>query len=622
MSKILDQIQKANDIKKIPEDKYDVLATEIRTFILKNVSRTGGHLASNLGTVELTMALHLCLDLPKDKIVFDVGHQSYTHKILTGRKDRFSTLRQENGLCGFPKRRESDCDSFGTGHSSTSIAAAIGLAYARDKKGGDETIVAVIGDGSLSGGMAYEALNNLSQFRKTKKNFIVILNDNEMSISENVGAMSLYLGDIRSKAGYRQLKDNVEEKLNRIPLLGQGITKTLKRSKDSLKNLLVPGMLFENMGINYYGPVNGHNITDLVHAIEAAKKHPGPILIHVITKKGKGYRPAENDPEVFHGIGSFDLRTGQCPPSEESYTDVFSGRLVELAKKHPEIVAVTAAMPSGTGLNRFKEEFPDRFVDVGIAEEYAVTFAAGMAANGLHPVVAIYSTFLQRAYDQIIHDVCMQNLPVIFCIDRSGLVGADGETHQGVFDISYLSHIPNLLLMAPKNAWELEQMMDYAVACDGPAAIKYPRGKAYRGLEEYKKPIKKGEGEIIFGGKKMVILSVGAMMEESLKTVEILRLKGYDPGLVNVRFIRPMDEALLMDLCRDYEYIITVEENMKKGGYGQMVSAFLHDKNMDNRLISFGIGDHFVDHAGVACQRKWNGIDACSMAEEIIARIK
>ena len=623
MGKLLNKINQPNDIKKIPVEEYDTLATEIRTFILKNVSRTGGHLASNLGTVELTMALHHCLNLPEDKIVFDVGHQSYTHKILTGRKDRFSTLRQEGGLCGFPKRKESDCDSFGAGHSSTSIAAAAGLALARDSRGGRETIVAVIGDGSLSGGMAYEALNNLSVFKEKKKNIIVILNDNEMSISENVGAMSMYLGDIRSKDKYRNLKDQVESRLNQIPIVGRGVTRTIKRSKDSLKNFLIPGMLFENMGITYYGPVNGHSIPDLIHAIDTARSHKGPILVHVITKKGKGYLPAEKNPEYFHGIGPFDLKTGKALGSGgESYTDVFSKHLIKLAGKNENIVAITAAMPSGTGLDRFKKVHPDRFYDVGIAEEYAVTCAGGMAANGLRPVVAIYSTFMQRAYDQIIHDICMQKLPVFLCLDRSGLVGADGETHQGTFDISYMSHVPNLVIMAPKNAWEMKSMMDFAVEYEGPIAMKYPRGKAFQGLEENREPIVLGKSEVIHTGEKMVILSVGNMMEESLKLTDLLREKGYDPGLVNVRFLKPFDKELIRELSSSYDLIITVEENLKIGGFGQMISAWLHETGLKNTLISFGIDDCFVDHATVDCQRRWCGIDAESMAAHILERIE
>lgn len=619
MGKILNQINQPNDIKKIPVEEYPALAQEIRTYILKNVSKTGGHLASNLGTVELTMALHHCLDLPEDKIVFDVGHQSYTHKILTGRKDRFPTLRQEGGLCGFPKRKESECDSFGAGHSSTSVAAAAGMALARDSRGGKETIVALIGDGSLSGGMAYEALNNLSEFRKNKKNIIVILNDNKMSISENVGAMSMYLGDIRSKEKYRNLKDQVEHRLNQIPFVGQVMSRTIKRSKDSLKNFLIPGMLFENMGITYYGPVNGHNIPDLIHAIETARNHRGPILVHVITKKGKGYLPAEKNPEYFHGIGPFDLKTGKALGSGgESCTDVFSKHLLTLARQNNNLVAITAAMPSGTGLDRFKKEFPDRFYDVGIAEEYAVTCAGGMAANGLHPVVAIYSTFMQRAYDQIIHDICMQRLPVFFCLDRSGLVGADGETHQGTFDISYMSHIPNLVILAPKNDWEMRAMMDFAVDYDGPIAMKYPRGKAFHGLEDHREPIVMGKSELIRSGENMVILSVGNMMEESLKLVELLSQRGYDPGLVNVRFIKPLDKELLKELSASYQTIITVEENLKIGGFGQMVSAYLHDMDSKSRLISFGIDDCFVEHASLDRQRKWAGIDARSMMSRIL----
>ncbi|MDO4976138.1 MAG: 1-deoxy-D-xylulose-5-phosphate synthase [Eubacteriales bacterium] len=623
MGKLLDHIQKANDIKKIPESQYKALAKEIRQFLLENVSKTGGHLASNLGTVELTMALHLCMDFPKDQLVFDVGHQSYTHKILTGRKDQFHTLRQEDGICGFPKRKESPCDAFGAGHSSTSIAAAAGLALARNYRGGDETVVALIGDGALSGGMAFEALNNLSIFRKKKKNFIIILNDNEMSIAKNVGGMSRYLGAIRSKKSYGDFKNNVETHLNQIPVVGQSVTNTLRKSKNSIKNLLIPGMLFENMGITYYGPVDGHNIPDLLQAIEIAKKHSGPILIHAVTKKGKGYGPAMKNPEKFHGIGSFDLETGNTPSAgKESYTDVFSKHLVELAVTYDELVAITAAMPSGTGLNRFKAEFPDRFYDVGIAEEYAVTCAAGMAANGLRPVVAVYSTFLQRAYDQIIHDVCMQKLPVIFCLDRSGFVGADGETHQGTFDISYLSHVPNLTIMAPKNGWELKAMMDYAMIHDGAIALKYPRGVAFQGLPDATEPITFGKSEVIAEGEKIVILSVGNMMEEALKTVDLLKEEGIHPGLVNVRFIKPMDKELMASLAEKYDYIITMEENMKTGGFGSMVSTFLHENDFSNKLLSFAIPDCFVEHASVETQRRWNGIDAETMAEKILERIK
>lgn len=448
MGRLLNKIKEPNDIKRISPKLYPILAQEIRDFLIDHVSQTGGHLASNLGAVEITMALHICLHFPEDKVVYDVGHQSYVHKLLTGRKDEFTSLRQKDGLCGFPKRCESDCDVFGTGHSSTSISAALGLAVARDLEQKEETIAVVIGDGALSGGMAYEALNNLSILRREKKNMIIILNDNKMSISENVGGMSRYLNDLRSRRSYSEFKENVENALNNIPGVGKSVARTLKKSKDSIKQLFIPGMLFENMGITYYGLVNGHDIYELIHAINRAKQHEGPILIHAITRKGMGYKYAEKNPEKFHGIGPFDKETGEvlAKKTKKTYTDIFAESLVELARENKKVVAITAAMPSGTGLKAFKKHYPKRFFDVGIAEEHAVTFAAGLAAQGMRPVFAVYSSFLQRGYDQVLHDVCIQKLPVFFGIDRSGLVGADGETHQGIFDISYLSHIPNMVL--------------------------------------------------------------------------------------------------------------------------------------------------------------------------------
>lgn len=623
MGRLLNQIKEPNDIKRISPKLYPILAEEIRDFLLENVSQTGGHLASNLGAVEITMALHICLHFPEDKVVYDVGHQSYVHKILTGRKDEFSSLRQKDGLCGFPKRSESACDAFGTGHSSTSISAALGMAVARDLEQKQETVVAVIGDGALSGGMAYEALNNLSILRKEKKNMIIILNDNKMSISENVGGMSRYLNDLRSRKSYSEFKENVENALNNIPGVGKSVARTLKKSKDSIKQLFIPGMLFENMGITYYGLVDGHDIYELIHAINRAKQHEGPILIHAITRKGMGYKNAERNPEKFHGIGPFDRETGEvlAEKTKETYTDVFARSLVAIAKDNKKIVAITAAMPSGTGLKAFKKHYPKRFFDVGIAEEHAVTFAAGLAAQGMHPVFAVYSSFLQRGYDQVLHDVCIQKLPVFFCIDRSGLVGADGETHQGIFDISYLSHIPNMVLMAPKNAQEMPEMMKFAVTYDGPAAMKYPRGSVYDGLSEYNAPVELGKSERIYEGQRVVILSVGNIMEECEKAVQILRQNGYDPGLVNVRFIRPMDEKLLHELAKEYSLIVTVEENQLIGGYGQMVSAFLHKNEYQNQLLSLGIADYFVRHATVAQQRKEAGIDADSIAKSIIDRM-
>ena len=623
MGRLLNQIKEPNDIKRISPKLYPVLAEEIRDFLLNNVSQTGGHLASNLGAVEITMALHICLRFPEDKVVYDVGHQSYVHKILTGRKDEFSTLRQKDGLCGFPKRSESECDVFGTGHSSTSISAALGLAVARDLEQKDNTVVAVIGDGALSGGMAYEALNNLSILRKEKKNMIIILNDNKMSISENVGGMSRYLNDLRSRKSYSEFKENVESALNNIPGVGKSVARTLKKSKDSIKQLFIPGMLFENMEITYYGLVNGHDIYELIHAINRAKQHEGPVLIHAITRKGMGYKNAEKNPEKFHGIGPFDRQSGEllAKKTKKTYTDVFADSLVALAKNNKKIVAITAAMPSGIGLKSFKKYYPKRFFDVGIAEEHAVTFAAGLAAQGMHPVFAVYSSFLQRGYDQILHDVCIQKLPVFFCIDRSGLVGADGETHQGIFDISYLSHIPNMVLMAPKNGREMPGMMKFALEYNGPIAMKYPRGSVYEGLSEYNAPVELGKSEVIHEGQDVVILSVGSIMEECEKAVQHLQEKGYNPGLVNVRFIRPMDEDLLRELAAKYPLIVTVEENELIGGYGQMVSAFLHKNKYHNDLLSLGISDYFVRHATVAQQREQAGIDADSIVKSIIDRM-
>lgn len=624
MGQLLNKIQKPNDIKHIPARLYPILAQEIRDFLLENVSKTGGHLASNLGAVELTMALHLCLTLPEDKIIYDVGHQSYVHKLLTGRKEGFTSLRQKDGLCGFPKRKESECDCFGTGHSSTSISAAAGFAAARDLKHTDETIVAIIGDGALSGGMAYEALNNLAFLRKEKKNLIIILNDNKMSISENVGGMSRYLNDLRSRKSYSEFKENVESALNNIPGVGHSMARTLKKSKDSLKQLFVPGMLFENMGIAYFGPIDGHDIYAMIQAINRAKHMEGPVLLHVITKKGKGYPVAESNPEKFHGIDPFDIATGNPLKAKKTatYTEVFSNKLLELARKDERIVGITAAMPSGTGLSAFKNAYPKRFFDVGIAEEYAVTFAAGMAASGMRPVFAVYSSFLQRGYDQVLHDVCIQKLPVFFCVDRSGLVGADGETHQGIFDISYLGHIPNLTLMAPKNRYEMEDMMEFGFQIDGPVAMKYPRGAAYDGLEEYREPIVLGKSEIVQKGEEVVILSVGNMMEECVQAVELLKNSGIQAGLVNVRFIRPMDEEILHQLAEEYGCIVTVEENQLTGGYGQMVSAFLHRHQYSNDLLSFGIPDCFVEHATVQEQRALAGIDARSIASRILEKVK
>lgn len=618
---ILEKINQPNDIKQIEPSDYEGLAAEIREFIMNHVSRTGGHLASNLGAVELTMALHLCLRFPKDKLIWDVGHQSYTHKILTGRKEGFDSLRQFKGMSGFPKTYESDADCFDTGHSSTSLSAAYGFAQARELKGTDETIVAVIGDGALSGGMAYEALNNIGQL---KSNLIIILNDNKMSISENVGGMSKYLNKIRVGDRYNEFKGDVEQAILSIPKIGYPLAKTVKRSKDSIKQLLVPGMLFEDMGITYVGPVDGHDITQLVDTVEMAKTKKRPILIHVVSKKGKGYRIAEKYPQHFHGVEPFHIENGKAVHKKEvaTYTDVFSKKIIALAAEHKDLVAVTAAMPDGTGLAAFAKEYPKRFFDVGIAEEHAVTFAAGMAAAGLHPVVAIYSSFLQRAYDQILHDVCIQKLPVILAIDRSGLVGADGDTHQGIFDISYLSNIPNMTVMAPKNRYEMSRMLEFAVQYQGPVAIKYPRGSAYYELKEYQEPLELGKGEVIYQGRKVALICVGKMMEEGVKAYRRLAEEGYAITLVNARFVKPLDKGLIRQLAKSHDALVTVEDNVYQGGYGQMVAAYLRQKDLKCRITTLAVPDCFVEHGTVPELTHMLGIDADGIYKAVLSYFK
>ena len=521
---ILETIEKENDIKKVAPENWNLLAEEIRQFLIHKISVTGGHLGSNLGAVELTMALHLSLNLPEDKIVWDVGHQSYTHKILTGRKAGFENLRKYGGMSGFPKRKESDCDCFDTGHSSTSISAGLGLVKARDIMHQDHTVVSVIGDGSLTGGMAYEALNNAARM---KSNFIIVLNDNNMSISENVGGVSKYLNNIRTADKYLDLKEGIYNSLKETRI-GDPIVESIRRAKSSVKQLVIPGMFFEDMGITYLGPVDGHNIPAMLKVFKEAKRVKSAVLVHVITHKGKGFIPAERHPARFHGAEPFDIETGLPlkQKTKSNYTDVFSTVMCKQGDRNDKIVAITAAMPDGTGLKRFHNMYPDRFFDVGIAEEHAVTFAAGLAAGGLQPVVAIYSSFLQRAYDQILHDVCIQNLPVVFAIDRAGLVGSDGETHQGIFDLSYLSSIPNMHIMAPKNKWELSDMLKFAIDFQGPIALRYPRGEAFDGLREHREPIILGMGEWIYHEKDIVLVAVGSMVKTALAVREALQLKG------------------------------------------------------------------------------------------------
>ena len=556
---VLEKIQKPNDIKKLSEDELKILQTEIRDFLIHNIAVTGGHLASNLGVVELTMALHLSFSLPKDKIVWDVGHQSYTHKILTGRKEGFSSLRQYGGMSGFPKAVESDCDCFNTGHSSTSISAGLGLAKARELTGEDYHVVSVIGDGALTGGMAYEALNNASNL---KSNFIIVLNDNNMSISENVGGMSRYLAGFRTADAYRGLKNNVMNSLNQIPVYGEKMVKKIRNTKSSIKQLFIPGMFFEEMGIIYLGPVDGNNIPEMRKLFAEAKRVDGPVIVHVLTHKGSGYAPAERNPSRFHGAEPFDVETG-LPTKKKTvanYTDVFSTVIRKMGARNEKLVAITAAMADGTGLKRFSNLYPDRFFDVGIAEEHATTFAAGLAKAGLIPVFAVYSSFLQRAYDQILHDVCIQNLHVIFAIDRAGLVGSDGETHQGIFDISFLSCIPNMTVLAPKNKWELSDMLKYAIEFDAPIAIRYPRGTAYDGLKEYRAPIELGKSELIHSGKDVAILALGSMVKTAEEVCDGLLQKGIDATFINARFAMPFDESAICEMAKEHRLLVTMEE--------------------------------------------------------------
>lgn len=613
---LLETIKKANDIKKIPPDKFPQLAEEIRAFLLDHVSRTGGHLASNLGAVELTMALHYVFCLPADKIIWDVGHQSYTHKILTGRQEGFDSLRTLGGMSGFPKRSESLCDAYDTGHSSTSISAGVGYVCARDLKGEDYHVISVIGDGALTGGMAYEAINNASAL---KKNFIIVLNDNEMSISENVGGISSYLSNMRTTEGYFELKAGVKNSLNKIPGLGPAAIKQIHKTKDSLKRLMIPGMFFEDMGLTYLGPINGHDCNRMIQVFQEAKRVSGPVLVHVKTEKGRGYEPAMRHPARFHGTAAFDLEHG-IPLNNNgkaNYTDIFSTVMRKFGDREEKVVAVTAAMPDGTGLKRFRNMFPDRFFDVGIAEEHAVTFAAGLALGGMIPVVAVYSSFLQRAVDQIIEDVCLQNLHVIFAVDRAGLVGSDGETHQGCFDLSYLSMIPNMTVMAPKNKWELSDMMKFAVSYDGPIAVRYPRGEAYDGLEEFREPIVRGRSEMICRGKGIALLAVGSMV----KTAEAVRKKlledGENPTLVNARFVKPLDKKMLDSLAKDHEVIVTMEENVKSGGFGSAVVEYLHTAYPEVQVLSAALPDVFMEHGSPEKLKEKAGIDAGSIYNRI-----
>jgi 1-deoxy-D-xylulose-5-phosphate synthase len=614
---ILDMINGPEDIKKLDKQQLDILSQEIRDFLLEKISTIGGHLASNLGVVELTMAIYLAFDLPKDKVVWDVGHQSYTHKILSGRKAAFDELRQFGGISGFPKRKESPCDAFDTGHSSTSISAGLGLAQARDVLGEDHYVVSVIGDGALTGGMAYEALNNAARM---EKNFIIILNDNNMSISENVGGMSSYLSSIRTGEGYLDLKKHVTNILSRVPVVGDSIIEKISRTKNGIKQLLIPGMLFENMGITYLGPVDGHNTKALARALREAKKPNHTVLVHVITQKGKGYSHAEKNPSRYHGVDPFDIVTGQSIKEKKnpSYTDVFSKTICRLAKADEKIVAVTAAMPDGTGLKRFAKQYPNRFFDVGIAEEHAVTSAAGMAAGGLKPVVAVYSSFLQRGFDQVLHDVCIQNLPVVFAVDRAGLVGSDGETHQGIFDYSFLSAIPSMSIFAPKNLWELMDGMEFALSYGAPIAVRYPRGEAYQGLKEFRAPIEFGKGEMLYEEKDIALLAVGSMVTTGEHVRQKLKAEGWNCTLANGRFIKPFDQELVDSLAKNHWLIVTMEENVLQGGYGLNITHYIHEHYPHVKVVNIALPDSYVEHGNVSLLRKGLGIDS----DSVIWRLK
>jgi 1-deoxy-D-xylulose-5-phosphate synthase len=618
---VLEQIKNSNDIKNLNDEELETLRAEIHAFLVESIAKTGGHLASNLGVVELTMALHLSLDLTRDKIVWDVGHQSYTHKLLTGRREGFATLRQYGGMSGFPKTEECAADSFNTGHSSTSIAAGLGLAAARDISGDDYTVVSVIGDGAMTGGLAYEALNNASQLRS---NFIIVLNDNNMSISENVGGLNQYLSKFRTSNAYLDLKDGVTNSLNRIPVVGERVVKQIHHAKSGIKQLLVPGMFFEEMGITYLGPVDGTSIKEMRRVFAEAKRVRGPVLVHVLTHKGEGYAPAERHPARFHGTEPFDIETG-IPLKKKSkahYMDVFSTVMRKMGEREPKLVAITAAMEVGTGLKRFHNLFPDRFFDVGIAEEHAVTFAAGLAKAGMKPVFAVYSSFLQRAYDQLLHDVCAQKLPVVFAVDRAGLVGKDGATHQGIYDLSYLSTIPGLVVMAPKNKWELSDMLKYAIDADEPVAIRYPRGEAVDLWKEQRAPIERGKAEILAQGSRVALFAIGSMVEIAWQVRAKLAEYGIDATVVNARFAMPFDRECIRALAEDHTLLVTMEENVASGGFGEHIAAMCGEEQLPVQVLRIAIPDQFVEHGSVDELRRVLGIDADSVTERVIKEMK
>ncbi|APC41009.1 1-deoxy-D-xylulose-5-phosphate synthase [Clostridium estertheticum] len=617
MSKILDNFNDINDIKKMTIQELNDFAKEIRHFLVEKVSKTGGHLASNLGVVELTLSLYNVFDLDKDKLIWDVGHQSYVHKILTGRKDKFDLLRNYGGLSGFPKREESKYDVFEAGHSSTSISAGAGIARARDLQKGDYNVISVIGDGALTGGMSFEALNDIG-FRKTK--MIIVLNDNQMSISKNVGGMSKYLSQFRIDPTYNRIKKEINSTLRKIPNVGDGMINSIQKIKNGIKQVVVPGMLFENMGITYLGPIDGHDIKEVSKVLKLAKKTDGPVIIHVITKKGKGYKFAEEQPNKFHGVGPFNPSNGElCSSHKESYSEAFGDQIVTLAKENKNIVAITAAMPEGTGLESFSKKFNNRFFDVGIAEQHAVTMAAGMASQGLKPIFAVYSTFLQRAYDQILHDVCIQNLPVIFAIDRAGIVGQDGETHQGIFDLSYLSHIPNMTIMAPKCIGELKTMLTFAVKQDYPIAIRYPRGGDNPNVKMSPiNDLQRGKWETLLGGGKIAFIATGKMVQNAILVREKLLNMGIEATVVNACFIKPIDKTLLLDLVDKKYSLVTIEDNIVHGGLGSLVLEYVNSLNKKAKVINLGFNDEFIPHGSVDILYKLYKLDVDGIFDSIL----
>jgi 1-deoxy-D-xylulose-5-phosphate synthase len=621
MERLLDKINSPGDLKGLSQDELCELAGEIRELILDTVSVTGGHLASSLGAVEIAIALHYVFDAPCDKIIWDVGHQSYAHKILTGRKVSFKTLRQLDGISGFPKPSESPFDSFGTGHSSTSISAGLGIAAARDLKGERYKVISVIGDGSMTAGLAFEGLNQAGHL---KKDFIVLLNDNEMSISKNVGALSSFLSRKITGPFATRVKKEIENFIKSIPRIGDGLVSFVKKAEDSLITLLTPGMLFEGLGFHYVGPIDGHDTNSLVRTLEDIKHLDRPVLVHVLTKKGKGYGPAEKEPSRFHGVGAFDKATGKPRgPSRPTYTNVFSSTLLELAGMDKRIVAITAAMPDGTGLNKFAERYPDRFFDVGIAEQHAITFAAGLVKEGFVPVTAIYSTFLQRAYDEVLHDVCLQKLPIVIAMDRAGIVGADGPTHHGLFDLSYLRHMPGMVLAAPRDEAELRHLLFSAVNYKRPTAIRYPRGECTgKDTTVPFEHIPPGKAEVLSEGGELAILALGTMVDPALEAAQRLEEVNIGACVVNARFVKPLDEGLILELARTTGRLLTVEENSLQGGFGSAVLELLGEHKVSCEVKRLGVADTFVEHGTQAELRSGLGLDADGIEKAARALVK